>query len=143
MHTFQELNKENHRITELSNVLRYLVKDRTMCDSSTCCDLFHRYLDALQSHIDGVEKEMYPSVLTSGDQESNIIVNNFMEGSQQIKRIIKQYKNHWCARDNTLKINDHDLFVQETDSLFDLVLERLQDETEKLYPLVRRLKKVA
>ena len=143
MFSLEELNQENHRITELSNVLRYLVKDRSMCDSSTCCDLFYRYLEELHSHIDGVEKQLYPPILTSGDQDSNIVVNNFMEGSQQIKRIIKQYKKHWCARDNTLKINNHASFVEETDDLFDLVLERLQHETEKLYPLVRHLKMAA
>ena len=140
MLSFEEQNKENHRITELSNVLRYLVKDRSMCDSGTCCDLFYRYLDELLNHIDGVEKKMYPPILTSGDQDHINMVNNFMEGSQQIKRIIKQYKRHWCApADKILKISDHVMFLKETDGLFDLVLERLQDETEKLYPVVRKL----
>ena len=143
MISYDQLNQENHRITELSNVLRYLVKDRSMCDSQTCCDLFHRYLTELLGHIDGVERALYPPLLTMGDQTAQNSVNNFMEGSQQIKRIIKQYKTNWCGPNQTLRVADHPAFLLETDSLFDVVLQRLQDETEKLYPLVKGLKQAA
>ena len=143
MISYDQLNQENHRITELSNVLRYLVKERSMCDSQTCGDLFHRYLAELLSHIDGVERELYPPALTLGDQVAQNLVNNFMEGSQQIKRIIRQYKANWSGAKQTLRVADHQAFLDETDSLFDLVLQRLQDETEKLYPLVKNLQQAA
>jgi hypothetical protein len=40
MITFEELNTQNHEITELTNVLSYLLADRAMCDTDICCDLF-------------------------------------------------------------------------------------------------------
>ena len=44
MVTYDELNTQNHKITELSNVLRYLLADRAMCDTEATCKLFYEYL---------------------------------------------------------------------------------------------------
>ena len=138
MTPFDALNQQNHRITELSNVLHYLVKDRSMCDTETCCSLFHRYLDELLSHIDTIERTIYPVILRKGENANS--VNNFMNGSQEIKRIVKQYARRWCKKNTSLlEVKDHDAFISETGQLFEVVLQRLQDEAEKLYPMARRL----
>ena len=140
MIAYDDLNKQIHQITELSNVLAYLVQDRSMCDTVICCNLFHRYVDDIRAHIDMVERSVYPLILTSGSQKAINSVHNFMNGSQEVKRILKQYTRNWCkSRDTTLKIGDHAAFIDETDKLFEVMLERLQDETEKLYPLARKL----
>ncbi len=140
MISYEALNKQIHHITELSNVLAYLVQDRPMCDTRTCCELFHRYIDDVKAHIDMVERQIYPLILTSGDQKAINSVSNFMNGSQEIKRILKQYTRNWCrSKYKTLKILDHSGFIKDSDNLFELMLERLQDETEKLYPLSRSL----
>lgn len=137
---YDQLNKQIHTITELSNVLAYLVQDRSMCDTLTCCELFHCYLDAVKAHIDKVERSIYPLILTSGDQGAINSVSNFMNGSQEVKRILKQYTRNWChSQYKTLKIKDHKSFIKDSDKLFELMLQRLQDETEKLYPLSRGL----
>ena len=51
------------------------------------------------------------------------------------------YTRQWCPRSNTdtLAIADHQRFHKETEEMFALVLDRIQNETEKLYPLVREL----
>lgn len=140
MTSFEESHSQNHRITELSNVLNYLVKDRSMCDTDTCRRLFRNYLSELTSHTDLIERQIYPIILKNGDSDADILVNNFINGSQEIKRIIKQYKRNWFSgKSKVLKIDDHSAFTDETDRLFDLVLDRLQDETEHLYPLARSL----
>jgi len=145
MVTYKELNEQNHRITELSNVMRYLLKDRSMCDTDTCCELFHRYVDLVQEHIDTVEKNMYSELLRSSDENANKTVKNFMSGSVEVKKIINEFTRQWCPVKTTgdLKIKDHDEFLQDTDRLFDLVLQRILDETEHLYPLVRNIKSAA
>lgn len=111
-----------------------------MCDTRTCCELFHRYMDIVKAHIDMVERSIYPLILTSGDQRAINSVSNFMNGSQEVKRILKQFTRNWCrSQYETLKVNNHQEFIQDSDRLFDLMLQRLQDETEKLYPLSRSL----
>jgi len=140
MITYTELNEQNHRITELSNVLRYMFKERSMCDTGSCCELFYHYIDLVQKHIDLVDKNLYSELLSSPDEKINNIAKNFLSGSVEIKKILKEFTRTWCHKnESALHIGDHELFQRDTDQLFEIVLERILDETEKLYPLVRSL----
>ena len=143
MITYEELNEQNHRITELSNVLHYLFQDRSMCDTGSCCDLFYHYVDLVKKHIDLVDKDMYSDMLASPDKKINNVARNFMSGSLEVKRILKDFSRHWCPTrsKSSLTIKDHEKFLKETDELFEIVLQRILDETEHLYPLVRSLRK--
>ena len=142
MISYEELNEQNHRITELSNVLHYLFKDRSMCDTGSCCELFYRYVDLVKEHIEMVDKQMYKDLLASPDEKVNNVAKNFMSGSTEIKRILREFTHRWCPsskKGESLYIKDHSHFLSDTDALFDIVLQRIQDETEHLYPLVRSL----
>jgi hypothetical protein len=139
MITYDELNIQNHEISELSKVLSYLLANREMCDTKSCCDLFYRYVDKLKSHLELVD-HTYTGLLSSSDKNANNIASKFMGGSQEIKRILSQYTKKWCEkRKHELHIANHADFYKETRELFDLVLNRIQDETEHLYPLIRKI----
>jgi hypothetical protein len=141
MITYKELNEQNHRITELSNVLSYLLKDRAMCDTTTCCNLFNNYVTQVKEHIDTVDKNMYRDLLGSPDEKVNNVAKNFMSGSVEVKKILKEFTRQWCPSktSNDLIIKDHEQFLDAVDELFDIVLQRTLDETEHLYPLARSL----
>lgn len=141
MITYTELNEQNHRITELSNVLRYMIKERSICDTDSCCDLFYSYVDLVKEHIDLVDTDMYSDLLKSPDEHINNVAKNFMSGSVEIKKILKDYVRYWCPTKGkkALQIRDHSHFMEDTDQVFEIVLQRILDETEKLYPLVRTL----
>ena len=141
MISYKNLNEQNHRITELSTVLHYLLKDRSMCDTGSCCELFNKYVVLVNEHIEVVEKTMYSDLLNSPDEKINNVAKNFMSGSQEIKKILKEFTKQWCPVKNKgeLKIRDHAKFLGDTDELFEIVLQRILDETEHLYPLVRSL----
>ena len=143
MITYAELHEQNHRITELTNVLNYLFKDRAMCDTGSCCELFYRYVDLVKNHIQMVDKDMYSDLLKSPDDKINNVARNFMSGSVEIKRILKDFTKRWCPtkRKDTLRINEHAQFMKDTEELFEIVLQRILDETEHLYQLVRSLSK--
>ncbi len=141
MITYKDLNEQNHHITELSNVLRYLLRDRAMCDTETCCNLFNNYVSLLKEHIEIVDKNMYSDLLASPDKNVNNVAKNFMSGSVEVKKILQTFSKQWCPskNNNSLKIKDHGQFLDAMDELFDIVLQRIQNETEHLYPLVRSL----
>lgn len=140
MITYEALNSQNHEITELTNVLSYLLSDRAMCDTQVCCELFHRYGQRVQKHLDEVD-HTYSGLLASSDKRTNNTARRFMSGSQEIRRIFTQHTRRWCEkRTHNLHIDDHSEFFSETGKLFDLVLHRIQDETEQLYPLIRTIK---
>ena len=112
-----------------------------MCDTGTCCDLFYRYTEKVKHHIDTVDKNMYSQLLTHEDHDIQKLARNFMSGSQEIKKIIASYIKTWCPKKkaDTLAIAEYDKFLKESEEMFELILERIQNETEKLYPLVREL----
>ena len=143
MITYKELNEQNHRITELSNVLRYLLRDRSMCDTTTCCNLFSNYMTQVNEHIEIVDKSMYSDLLASPDEKVNNVAKNFMSGSVEVKKILQKFNKQWCPSKGNVtgdfKIKDHENFLNAMDELFDIVLERILNETEHLYPLVRSL----
>jgi len=65
----------------------------------------------------------------------------FMSGEQEIKRIIAKYTRKWCNKNHSaLKVAEYEAFKHETQEVFQLILARIQDETEKLYPTVREIR---
>lgn len=140
MITYDQLHAQSHEITELTNVLRYLLNDRSMCDTDTCCELFYRFGEKIQAHLETVD-HTYATLLGSRDEHARKVAQLFMGGSQEIKRIFQQYTKTWCERHkHRLHIADHDEFLKDTRQMFDIILNRIQDETEQLYPLIRAIK---
>ncbi len=141
MLTFEELNAQNHRITELTNVLHKLLSDRLLCDSSITCDLFYQYVEEVKKHLEITDRKLYAPLLTSGDQKAVNAANRFMGGSKEIKRIFNAFIKQWCdPKHHSLKVADFEAFSKTTDEMFGMVLDRIQDEVEHLYPLLRELR---
>lgn len=141
MITYEELHTQNHEITELSNVLLYLFKDRSMCDTAPTCELFFRYMGKVEGHINLVDRHLYGKLLEHENPDIQNLVRNFMSGSREIKRIMSEYFMEWSpvANKRMLSIAQHDRFLRETEQMSRLILQRIQDETEKLYPLIREI----
>jgi len=137
---FEMLNKQNHKIAELSRVLSYLIESRLICDTETTCHLFFDYINRVNEHLDLGDRNFYKDLVSHQDQDINNIASNFMNGSKGIKRIFKKYIRVWCnPKKQTLKIKDHAQFIVESNEMFETVLSRIQDEQEKLYPLLRKI----
>jgi hypothetical protein len=100
-------------------------------------------VDLVKEHIEMVDRDMYSDLLKSPDKKINNVARNFMSGSMEIKRILKDFTKRWCPtqKRDTLHINEHAQFLNDTEELFEIVLQRILDETEHLYPLVRSLSK--
>ena len=141
MVSYENLNEQNHKITELSNILSVLIQDRSLCDSQTCSNLFYDFMDHVKEHIREVDSTMYLDLLKHPSQDINNVANNFMSGSQEIKRIMNRYERRWCnKRQKELTVGaKHDKFLDETDEMIDMILSRIQGEMEHLYPTLRKI----
>lgn len=140
MVSYQELHQQNHKITELTNILQHLLGDRILCDSEITCELFFDYVNAVKEHMAVTDSGMYSKLLSSGDQKLSNVANRFMGGSREINRIFSAYLKRWCkVKRKELVIREYDAFMQDTQEMFEIVLDRIQDETEHLYPAVRKL----
>ncbi len=138
MLSFDELYDENHKISELSKVLSHLIQDRLLCDTSITSNLFFQYIEHVKHHLNVEEREIYQPLLMSSDNKIKNIANQFLSGSGEIKRVLRQYTKRWSKK-NSLWIKDHRLFIQESRDIFTLVDARIINETERLYPLIRNL----
>ncbi|NNJ91887.1 MAG: hypothetical protein HKP55_09445 [Gammaproteobacteria bacterium] len=133
----EKLHAQIHKITELSNILTNLLSDRSLCDTEITCELFFRYVDSVQDHLKKTDADLYAELLDHSDAHKNKIANLFISGSKEIKRIFGAYTKKWCnLSKQELHIKKYDQFYAETIEMFELVLNRLQDETERLYPLI-------
>lgn len=140
MVSFEELHQQNHKITELTNILQHLLGDRSLCDSEITCGLFFDYVNAVKDHLAVTDSAMYSKLLGAGDQKMSNLANRFMGGSREINRIFSAYLKRWCKlRSQQLVIKEYDAFIADTQEMFDMVLERIQNETEYLYPAVRKV----
>ena len=140
MITFEQLHQQNHKITELSNVFLYLIKERAMCDTGIACDVFFDYVEQVRDHLEVVDKHLYTKLLNSPDDNVRQKADRFMSGSHEIKRLFNNYLGKWSTpKRDALRVRNHKKFQQETQDMMDIVLDRIQRETEHLYPLVREL----
>jgi len=141
MLTYDQLNAQNDRITELTNVLDSLLSDRSLCDSSVTSELFFRYVSRVKEHLELTDSKLYSQLLTQGDSSITNTANRFMGGSKEIKRIFAKYLKKWCRlQKQQLLVTNYDEFTEETKDIFEMVLDRIQDETEHLYPLIREVR---
>ncbi len=140
MYDLKQLTEQTHKISELSRVLSYLIQDRLICDTEITCHLFFEYVEKVTAHMDLGEQVFYKDLLKQKDQQMVNLASNFLNGASEIKRVFKQYLRKWCNHKQTsLKIKDHAVFIQDTEDMFDMVLKRIQDEHERLYPTLRSI----
>jgi hemerythrin-like domain-containing protein len=140
MITYQELHEQIHQITEISNVFLYLIENRKMCDSKITCDLFFDYVEKVKAHLEVEDKSLYTVILKGGDDRARKTAEKFLSGSVEIKRIFQDYLKKWSRKEkHKLVIANYPEFINETRDMFELVLNRFQDETEQLYPLARKI----
>lgn len=135
---FSRLHEQNHRITELSNILSHLLGDRSFCDNTVTCELFFRYVECVSEHLQATDDQPCKQLLEANNQHSRNIAGLFKRGSRSINRMFEAYLEKWYdVETKRLDIRDYKRFEAETRHLFQIVLERIEDETEQLYPSVR------
>ena len=143
MLTYDDVNKQNDKITELTNVLTFLLSDRALYDTQVISDLFFELVKEVEDHLKTQDKFVYRTLLACPDQKVRNLSNKFMSGGVEIKRVFAEYLKVWCGRKrkkcNQLFIKDHAVFVRETEEMFELILNRIQDEQEKLFPMLRKV----
>ncbi len=135
MVSFNRFYEQQHEIAEITQVLAMLITERPLCDNSITGNLFEQYTRKVAEHLDLEGKLLYSKLLTSGDRSRQNTATSFLEGSREIKRIFQHFTHRWCR--HGLRIDDHACFVAETTEMFELVRQRIEDATEKLYPAVR------
>lgn len=134
---FEDIHVQNHKLRELSNVVMYLLQERSMCDTEIANGLFCETLQKIDEHLKMVD-HLYAELLNQKDEKAHRTAQMFMSGERELKLIIAEYKKVWFAKNRpVLRVGNHPRFIKDTEELFEIVLSRIEDETEKLYPMLR------
>lgn len=133
-----ELNSQNEKIKEITKVLNYLILNKEMCSTETTCDLFMKYTEEVTDHLYQEEKEIYLHLLNHEDPKVKNTASDFFSGSIEIKRVFNEYLGRWCKQ-KMLRVNKHDDFVKDSQEVFDLVMSRVNAESDILYPIVKNV----
>ncbi len=137
---FTTLHEQNHRITETSNVLMYLVRERALCDTATTRKVFQEALSMIDVHLRRVDRLVKKHLLAHDDPRDQNLGHKLSAESALLRHNFAVYGVDWTERQRPhMHIKDHQKFIDDTDELFNLMLDRIQRETELVYPLLKRL----
>ncbi|MCK5896815.1 MAG: hypothetical protein KAG20_08420 [Cocleimonas sp.] len=137
MLSINAMQQHNHKIAEYSKILSVLIQDKELCHTQIVCDLFFNYVNAVNEHFTKEEKNIYQPMLIHSDSAIKNTATHFMSGSMEIKRVIAEYKKKWCSK-NTLRIKNHQHFIDDTEEIFAFVCSRIIDESDRLYPAFKK-----
>ena len=138
MTTYHQIKKQHQYIKELTDILRRLITDKSFVEMETTCNLFFSYSNKVDSYFKMVETSVYQHMLVHSEEAVKKTAYRFMAGSCGIKRLFAQYKQTWC-HNKKLRVRDHARFVQESEDIYKLILQRINDEANHLYPVIREM----
>ncbi len=133
METLKELQDQNQEIAELCRVLRILLNDTSVCDTSIARELFQRFTGKVKAHLTLEANSLYAHLLSHEDMAVNSLTKRFLENSRELQRIFGSYEKKWCRHGVDVKGNED--FIRETHDIFDMILERINKETEEFFPM--------
>lgn len=137
MVNIEEFSRENKDITDLCTVLNILVNNADLRDNAVFCELLGRFSGKIQSHLAHEDRSVYVELLNHNDENVNMVAEQFISNTHQLKKILAGYVKRWChTSGNTAgHAADIDGFVSETKEVFHLVDERISLENNKLFPI--------
>ena len=126
-----ELQTENHEIDDLRVVLSVLIRNSDLRGNPVFCELLDRFRSKLESHLNHESRALYPQMLSHRDNDINKIASSFLNNTHELERILTGYSKRWCKNYHS---GARESFIEETEEIFRLVDERLQMESQHLFP---------
>lgn len=129
------LKAQHQEIEELMTVLTLLMHDGNARTTRITRDLFRLLSEKLKEHITLEDGTLYKELLVHGDPEVQRVARNFLSGSHHLMRCLGDYMKRACTPEST--DGECAAFVEETETVFSLIGQRIQAEESKFYPLAQ------
>ena len=136
MAIIEEFEKENQDIINLRQVLGVLVEKPNLHDNPILCELLARFSEKLKMHLAHEDRSAYSGLLKHPDQAVNAVARRFIDNTHELNRILGKYTKRRCKAGADL--SDHEAFTAESKEVFQLVDERLELESQRLFPLLEK-----
>ena len=133
MHILEELRKENLKISNLCEVLAVLIEHKELRNNPFVCELVSRFREQVWTHLVFEGNPIYAELARQPNNEFSEIASHFLQSSQNIKKRFANYVKSWCAPADD---ETHDRFVSESRDILRLIMDRVQYENDKVFPLI-------
>jgi hypothetical protein len=130
-----ELKAENQEISDTIEVLTYLISHNELRSNPVFCKLLKNFSDTVNEHLAHESRTAYRELLPQNDNGAHEVATQFLNNTNQLNKIMKDYAKHWCKAPHDF--NSNEAFIDETKSIFHLVTERVNLEQEKLFPYIQ------
>ena len=128
----EEFKSENREIKDLCTILDYSVDRYSLRGNQIVCELLERFTDRVNAHLSHEYRSIYSDLLNQHTEDANKIADKFLGNTQQLKRVLNEYKKDWCR--NPHNEEEHAGYVDESRQIFKLVCDRIRFEEETIFP---------
>ena len=134
MYSLDELKAQNQEISDLCAVLSVLVEQPSLHNNPYVCELMGRFKEKVWIHLVFEDNTIYSALSRHDNTAVSGIAQDFHDSARQIKKRFSSYVRRWC--NPAVGEHEHDELVQESREIFQLIMERVKYENEKMFPLV-------
>lgn len=134
MYSLDELKTQNQEIADLCAVLSVLVEQQSLHNNPYVCELMGRFKEKVWIHLVFEDNTIYSALSRHDNTTVSSIAQDFHDSARQIKKRFSSYVRRWC--NPTVGEHEHDELVKESREIFQLIMERVKYENEKMFPLV-------
>ena len=134
MYTLDELKAQNQEISDLCAVLTVLVEQQHLHNNPFVCELMARFKEKVWLHLVFEDNTIYSALSRHDNSAVSEVAQDFHDSARQIKKRFSSYIRRWC--NSAIGESEHEDLVTESHEIFQMIMERVEYENEKMFPLV-------
>ena len=136
MYSLDELKDQNQEISDLCAVLSVLVEQQSLHNNPFVCDLMARFKEKVWLHLVFEDNTIYSALSRHDNSAVSEVARDFHDSARQIKKRFSSYVRRWC--NPSVGDKDHDELVIESREIFRLIIDRVEFENQKMFPLISK-----
>ena len=136
MYSLDELKDQNQEISDLCAVLSVLVEQKSLHNNPFVCDLMARFKEKVWLHLVFEDNTIYSALSRHDNSAVSEVARDFHDSARQIKKRFSRYVRRWC--NPSVGDKDHDELVIESREIFRLIIDRVEFENQKMFPLITK-----
>lgn len=134
MYSLSELKKQNQEITDLIDVLRALISDKTLVRNPFVCDLVSRFNEKVWMHLVFEDNALYSELAKHHNPDISEIAKRFHDSAKDIKKEFSCYVKLWCKTSGADR--HQQAFCGNSLDMLNKIKQRVDFESNKIFPLV-------
>ncbi len=136
MYSLDELKDQNQEISDLCAVLSILVEQQSLHNNPFVCDLMARFKEKVWLHLVFEDNTIYSALSRHDNSAVSEVARDFHDSARQVKKRFSSYVRRWC--NPSVGDKDHDELVIESREIFRLIIDRVEFENQKMFPLISK-----